>query len=53
VLCHPTLQVVAVVGGKNFARGEIVCHMSHSEYLHSFSTLILYHKLPVLSSLFL
>ena len=49
-LGNPTLQVVAVVGGENFARGQAVCGVSHSEYLHSFSTPILYHKLSVLSS---
>ena len=48
---NPTLQVVAMVGGENFASSEIVCEMSHGGYLSFLITPILYHKMVGLSIL--
>jgi hypothetical protein len=33
VACNPTLQVVAAVGGENFASSQTVSKMCHSSYL--------------------
>jgi hypothetical protein len=30
---NPTLQVVGAIGGENFASGEIISKMCHSDYL--------------------
>jgi hypothetical protein len=52
VACNPTLQVVAVVGGENFARGQTVSHMSHSDYLSFLYTYIIPQITRVVKSFF-
>jgi hypothetical protein len=55
VALDPTLKVVAVVGGKDFASSKIVSKMCHdflsffSREVLSLSVIILYHKTPCLS----
>jgi hypothetical protein len=43
VALDPTLQVVAVVGGENFASGQTVSKMCHSSYLSFLYTHIIPH----------
>lgn len=55
VSLDPTLKVVAVGGGKDFARGGVISKMCHDFFLSfsrevlSLSVIILYHTLTDLS----
>jgi hypothetical protein len=47
---NPTLQVVAVVGGENFASGAIVSKMCHSHYPSFFYTHIIPQNYPFVNT---
>jgi hypothetical protein len=52
VMCDPTLQVVAAVGGENFASSQTVSKMCHSSYLSFLYTYIIPQIARVVKSFF-